>query len=130
VGKAPYGYRPIQIRLTGTASSADPGSSDDEAVLSAGGGHRGKGRAGPRTKTRLVVEPVEAGLVRRICTLRVGERLGYQAIADRLNTDTALNQRRLHPTLRARPGDGRRAASATCCPSRSTPATWYGTGGP
>jgi hypothetical protein len=54
-------------------------------------GHRGKGRAGLRTKSRLVVEPVEADLVRRICTLRVGERLGYQAIADRLNTDTALN---------------------------------------
>jgi site-specific DNA recombinase len=78
VGKAPYGYRPIRIVLDSHADS-------DTA------GHRGKGRSGPRTKTRLASDPLEADVVRRIFRLRVGERLGYQAIADRLNTDLVLN---------------------------------------
>jgi len=109
VGKAPYGYRPLQIRLSGgpapDAVQDGPAHGDDRP--SAGdetdpaglhglgtighGGHRGKGRVDPRVKTRLVRDPTEADTVRRIFAFRVGERLGYQAIADRLNADLALN---------------------------------------
>jgi site-specific DNA recombinase len=42
-------------------------------------------------KTRLEPHPDEAPVVRKMFTWRVGERLGYQAIADRLNADLALN---------------------------------------
>ena len=42
-------------------------------------------------KTRLEPHPDEAPVVRRMFPWRAGERLGYQAIADRLNSDLALN---------------------------------------
>jgi site-specific DNA recombinase len=48
---------------------------------------RGKGIK----KTFLQPDPDQAPVVQRIFAWRVTERLGYQAIADRLNTDRAMN---------------------------------------
>ena len=48
-------------------------------------------RAEGRTKHRLVPHPVQGPVVTRIFELRVADRLGYDAIADRLNLDLALN---------------------------------------
>jgi len=42
-------------------------------------------------KTRLEAHPAEAAVVRKAFGWRVAERLGYQAIADRLNADLAAN---------------------------------------
>ncbi len=42
-------------------------------------------------KTLLAAHPAEADVVRRVFGWRVVERLGYQAIADRLNADLVLN---------------------------------------
>jgi DNA invertase Pin-like site-specific DNA recombinase len=42
-------------------------------------------------KTRLVVDPVEGAVVRRIFEWRIAVRLSYASIADRLNTDLAAN---------------------------------------
>lgn len=42
-------------------------------------------------KTRLALHPVEAAVVRKLFHWRVTERIGYQAIADRLNTDLVTN---------------------------------------
>jgi site-specific DNA recombinase len=44
-------------------------------------------RAEGRTKTRLRPDPVRAAVVRQIFAWRVTERLGYRAIAERLNHD-------------------------------------------
>ena len=107
VGKPPYGFRPVQVRLGAHADlpDGDPRTGDTSDGYGhvdrdwaggphggvAAGGHRGKGRTGPRTKTRLVPDPVEAQTVRRIFTWRITERCGYQGIADRLNRDLTLN---------------------------------------
>ena len=48
-------------------------------------------RAKGMKKTRLEVHPAEGPVVRTMFTWRVTERLGYQAIADRLNTDLETN---------------------------------------
>lgn len=48
-------------------------------------------RAKRMKKTRLEVHPVEGPVVRTMFTWHVAERLGYQAIADRLNTDLETN---------------------------------------
>ena len=48
-------------------------------------------RAKGAKKTFLAPHPDEALVVRRIFAMRIAERLGYQAIADRLNTDLATN---------------------------------------
>jgi site-specific DNA recombinase len=48
-------------------------------------------RAKGAKKTYLTPDPVQAPVVRRIYGWRVVERLGYQAIADRLNADSATN---------------------------------------
>jgi site-specific DNA recombinase len=42
-------------------------------------------------KTRLEPHPDQAPVVRRMFAWRAGEQMSYQAIADRLNTDLALN---------------------------------------
>ncbi|WP_060713359.1 recombinase family protein [Pseudonocardia sp. HH130629-09] len=81
VGKPPYGYRGETVSVSGKAIDA-----------TARGGHRGKGRDGVRTKTRLLVDPVEGEVVRRIFAWRVGERVSYQGIADRLNLDLVTNR--------------------------------------
>ncbi|MBA3843884.1 MAG: recombinase family protein, partial [Actinobacteria bacterium] len=103
VGKPPYGYRPVQVRLDGSNSDGPhPTTAHDSQggldllgggvdLPGRGGGHRGKGRTGPRTKTRLVPDPVEAETVRRIYAWRIAERIGYQMIAERLNLDLRLN---------------------------------------
>ena len=44
-------------------------------------------RAEGKTKTRLICDPVRGPVVKKIFTWRVGQRLSYQAIADRLNAD-------------------------------------------
>lgn len=89
VGKPCYGYRAQQISLDTHASttSSDGGS----APAPRGGGHRGKNRTGPRTKTKLVPDPVEAAVVAMVYQWRLDERLGYRAIAERLNLDPASN---------------------------------------
>lgn len=65
-------------------------------------------------KTRLEPHPDQAPVVRRMFAWRVGEQLSYQAIADRLNADLALNP----PPVPVDPGRsvGRWTipASATC----------------
>ena len=48
-------------------------------------------RAEGRSKHRLVPHPVQGPVVTRIFELRVAARLGYDAIADRLNLDLRLN---------------------------------------
>ena len=137
VGKPPYGYRPTQVRLDGTSNTPHPHAPgpggpldllDGMDALGRGGGHRGKGRTGPRTKTRLVPDPVEADTVRRIYAWRIAERIGYQVIADRLNTDLRLNPPPSPPDLARAPDTGPPAASATSSSNPSTPATWCGTG--
>jgi site-specific DNA recombinase len=47
-------------------------------------------RAEGRTKTRLVPDPLRAPVVHQIFTWRVSERLGYGAIADRLNAHLSI----------------------------------------
>jgi DNA invertase Pin-like site-specific DNA recombinase len=93
VGKACYGYRAAQVRL-------DKQDSDNDHPSDQGGagqtrrprsGNRGKGRNGPRTKSKLVKEPIEAAVVRKIYDWRIAERLSYEAIAERLNLDLATN---------------------------------------
>lgn len=63
-----------------------------------------------RTKHRLVPHPVQGPVVTRVFEFRVVARLGYDAIADRLNLDLALNP----PPEPTRPGArlGRWTASA------------------
>lgn len=68
VGKPCYGYRAEQV--------AHPVPAKREKGLK---------------KTRLVVDPVEGAVVRRVFEWRIVERLSYQSIADRLNTDLASN---------------------------------------
>ena len=48
-------------------------------------------RAKGQKKTYLQPDPLQAPVVQRIFRWRLEERLGYQAIADRLNTDPAAN---------------------------------------
>lgn len=87
VGKPCYGFRAEEIRLDqphdDDAGAGLPAGVAAMSAWSAGAGHHGKGRAGPRTKTRLRPEPVEAAVVVRIYQWRVVERLAYQDIADR-----------------------------------------------
>lgn len=64
IGKPPYGY------------AADKGQHPVPAKAAEG-----------QTKTRLVPDPQQAPVVAHIFRLRVVERLGYDAIAARLNTD-------------------------------------------
>jgi site-specific DNA recombinase len=64
VGKPPYGYLAHKIKHPVPAK-----------------------RAVGKHKTRLAVDPVRGPVVATIFELRVGERLGYRAIADRLNDD-------------------------------------------
>ena len=90
VGKAPYGYRGHTVALQRGTTDTSTGATEVGAN-GAGGGHRGKGRDGARTKTTLRPHTVEAQVVRRVYQWRIGERLGYQAIADRLNIDPELN---------------------------------------
>jgi hypothetical protein len=44
-------------------------------------------RAEGKFKTRLVLDPARAPVIAQIFTWRAGDRLSYQAIADRLNSD-------------------------------------------
>jgi site-specific DNA recombinase len=48
-------------------------------------------RAAGKSKTTLVVDTIRAAVVRRIFDMRIGQRLGYIAIAEKLNEDLALN---------------------------------------
>jgi DNA invertase Pin-like site-specific DNA recombinase len=48
-------------------------------------------RAAGKSKTTLVVDKIRAAVVRRIFDMRIGQRLGYVAIAEKLNKDLALN---------------------------------------
>ncbi len=59
-------------------------------------------------KIRLEVHPVEGPVVRKSFGWRVAERLGYQAIADRLNEDLVTNP---PPT----PVDPDNAVNQHCC---------------
>jgi site-specific DNA recombinase len=68
IGSPPYGYTGIKVPHPVPAKRA----------------------AGGR-KTRLALDPVRADVVRRIFAMRVNERLGYRAIAARLNTDWERN---------------------------------------
>ncbi|MTD54850.1 recombinase family protein [Amycolatopsis pithecellobii] len=68
VGKPCYGYRAEHIKHPVPAK-----------------------RAKGMKKTRLKVHEVEGAVVRKVFSWRVRERLGYQAIADRLNTDLITN---------------------------------------
>lgn len=92
VGKACYGYRTVQVRLD-KDSDSDHASDKGDAKQAgrARSGNRGKGRNGPRTKSKLVKEPIEAAVVRKIYDWRITERLSYEAIAERLNLDLATN---------------------------------------
>jgi len=64
IGKPPYGYAADKIDHPVPAKAAEG-----------------------QTKTRLVPDPARAPVVAHIFALRVGERIGYDAIAARLNTD-------------------------------------------
>ena len=68
IGKPPYGYQPEKIPHPVPAR-----------------------RAEGRTKHRLVPDPVRGPVVTRVYQLRAIERLSYDSIADRLNTDLAAN---------------------------------------
>lgn len=89
VGKSCYGFRAVQVRLD--KHDPDAPTSSTGSVRRSRSNHRGKGRVGPRTKTVLVPDPTEAAVVRTIYELRITERLGYEAIAVRLNTDLVTN---------------------------------------
>jgi site-specific DNA recombinase len=92
VGKPCYGFRAAQVRLDQRSHpDARPLQLDTAPGPSPGSGHRGKGRIGPRTKTKLISEPTEAAVVATIYQWRISERLGYQSIADRLNRDLVTN---------------------------------------
>ena len=64
IGKPPYGYAADKVQHPVPAKAAEG-----------------------QTKTRLVPDPQQAPVVAHIYNLRVVERLGYDAIAARLNTD-------------------------------------------
>lgn len=64
IGQAPYGYRPEKIPHPVPAR-----------------------RAEGRCKTRLALDPNRAAVVEQIFSWRVDEKLGYRAIAERLNLD-------------------------------------------
>lgn len=64
IGKPPYGYLAVETRHP-VKNKAEQG----------------------KTKHRLVPDPVRGPVVTRIFLLRALERIGYQAIADRLNRD-------------------------------------------
>ena len=68
IGKPPYGYVPDKVPHPVPAR-----------------------RAEGRTKHRLVPDPVRGPVITRIFQMRAVERLSYDAIADRLNTDPAAN---------------------------------------
>jgi DNA invertase Pin-like site-specific DNA recombinase len=68
IGKPCYGYRALRVPHPVPAK-----------------------RAKGMKKTRLQVHPAEGPVVRKIFTWRVTGRLGYQAIADRLNPDLETN---------------------------------------
>lgn len=68
VGKPCYGYRAEHIKHPVPAK-----------------------RAKGMKKTKLKVHEVEGAVVRKVFEWRVSERIGYQAIADRLNTDLTTN---------------------------------------
>ncbi|GAA2141631.1 recombinase family protein [Actinomadura napierensis] len=68
VGKPPYGFKPEKIPHPVPAKRAEGAS-----------------------KHTLVPDPVQAAVVVRVFDLRVGERMGYSAIADRLNRDLMAN---------------------------------------
>jgi DNA invertase Pin-like site-specific DNA recombinase len=67
IGKPPYGYAANKIDHPVPAKAAEG-----------------------QTKTRLIPDPQRAPVVTHIFQLRVVERLGYDAIATRLNTDPSL----------------------------------------
>ncbi|WP_158299962.1 recombinase family protein [Glycomyces paridis] len=67
-------------------------------------------RADGRWKTVLELEPVRAAVVKRIFDFRIRLRLGYAAIAERLNEDLALNP----PPV---PPDPTRARGSWCASS-------------
>jgi DNA invertase Pin-like site-specific DNA recombinase len=67
IGKPPYGYAADKVQHPVPAKAAEG-----------------------QTKTRLIPDPQRAPVVAYIFRLRVTERLGYDAIAARLNTDPAL----------------------------------------
>jgi DNA invertase Pin-like site-specific DNA recombinase len=105
VGKPPYGYVAEKIKHPVPAK-----------------------RAAGKHKTRLVPHPVQGGVIALIFDLRVNAAMSYRAIASRLNEDLVA-----HPP--PEPTDPDRALgrwspapSGTCSPTRSTPATWSGTG--
>lgn len=91
VGKACYGYRTVPIRLDVVGSDGDGELGGAVEPTQVRTGSRGKGRNGPRIKSKLVKDPTESSVVRKIYKWRVGERLSYQSIADRLNLDHATN---------------------------------------
>jgi site-specific DNA recombinase len=76
-GKPPYGYRAEKVAHPVPARRAEGG-----------------------TKHRLIPDPERAPAVTRIYQLRATERLGYDAIAERLNADPAANP----PPQPTRPG--------------------------
>ena len=85
-------------------------------------------RAEGKTKTRLIPDPARGPVVTTIFQWRALEQLGYDAIADRLNTNLTA-----HPP--PQPVEPRRAVgrwtgqrSGRSSPTPSTPATWCGTG--
>lgn len=86
IGKPPYGYLAEKVPHPVPAKRAE--------------GH---------TKHRLVPHPVQGPVVARIFQLRVGSRLGYDRIADRLNLDLEANP----PPQPTRAGEGLGRWSAT-----------------
>jgi hypothetical protein len=79
-------------------------------------------------KTKLVEHEIEGAVVRKIFSWRVAERLGFEAIADRLNEDLVTNP---PPTpIKIEEAVGRWTGSgARDGATPSTPATWCGTDG-
>ena len=86
-------------------------------------------RAEGKTKTRLIPDPARGPVVTTIFRWRALEQLGYDVIADRLNTDLTATRRPSPSTRAARSaaGPGQRSGRSSLTPS--TPVTWCGTGG-
>ncbi|MGH2704062.1 MAG: recombinase family protein [Actinomycetota bacterium] len=87
-------------------------------------------RAVGATKTRLIPDPLRAPVVHQIFTWRVVERLGYAAIATRLNADLNHYPPPASPDPARRRECWGRSSVYEILKTPSTPATWCGTAGP
>jgi hypothetical protein len=93
LGPAPYGYRLVPAPATDTATDTAAGDPAPGAVRAAGG-----------TRRVLRPDPRTAHVIDRVFSWRIEQRLGYTAIAHRLNTDPHRYPPPRRPTGAPAPG--------------------------